>query len=469
MFRQINTALVKYLLTRHFRKTLREGRRDFRMVGLELEVPITKKSGVCGDYREILDVMVKHNWKPILKGGVLVGAIDPFNGTEIVAEVGVPLLEINAVPEISIHQILRSVSDTMRRLVEFAGSLDLFLLGYGIQPMPRSSSGKISLPSDEFLFPHPRYEAMFKAQEEQWRRICSDSTFHSSYYSNSFIGYKGMDEFMSARWCNATITASLQPHVEVFDDVERIGVLGLYDRLSPLLGAFFANSPVVSDMVAYKALARLLWIFIEPNQSGMYEKSIDSFKELMARYLDSYVFIRPKKGIYEPVHSLLRDVPWWWLLEDAFCRQVRGTFWKNGRLTDKTFEFRCFDAPTCSDEKLTEIGVIIALCKGLIVNWRAISEYLDSIGYSHGVALSIYEESLVQGRCFFKESYYGDLLWNVFVLAQQGIVIKEDAGLLDSFVDKASLFAMFHKTHPAEKAFESGGTLSLVDYVRYKF
>lgn len=214
---------------------------DFK-IGIEYErLLINKKTyhavpyyGEAGLYRLLRQIAFKDEWTYITDFGQVVGL--KKGDSTITLEPG-GQFEISLSPQASVKNIEKEIEKLDKKIMSIAKNLNILFLNYGISPL--SSYREIQ------LIPKKRYAIMSK-------------TLPGDLLHNM------MKE-----------TASIQVSMDYESEEDAINKLKLALKLSPIMCAMFANSPIYNGKNSgYKSYRALSWLFTDNNRCGLISRKL---------------------------------------------------------------------------------------------------------------------------------------------------------------------------------------------------
>ena len=230
-------------------------------IGAEIErLPIDKK-GFAAKYsnpqkngvKEALEEISKsYNWDKIIDDGVLIGL--KKDGSTITLEPGCQV-EISLEPQKTVADLKSEYEKIDKQIQPIFKKFGITLLECGISP--KSTSKEIE------VFPKKRYQYMAK-------------------YLKGELAPSMMRE-----------TAGIQAAVDFKDEQDAIKKLRIFTKISPVMTAMFANSPIKEGkQTGYKSTRALAWLNTDNDRCGLispklFDKNYNfTFEDYMETVLD---------------------------------------------------------------------------------------------------------------------------------------------------------------------------------------
>ncbi|MGH3087551.1 MAG: glutamate-cysteine ligase family protein, partial [Rubrobacteraceae bacterium] len=155
-------------LTRRFSEGFPEGPLPHRTVGREAEFPLVDESGRAADASLLWPMLLEDDdCKPVYDekddGSEFVIGVDGGRWSCVI-EVGEGTVEVSVGPRDTLHELAGDFDAALKRVGEVASGLGLYLLGYGLQPLTKTS--------EDLLTPKRRYGALLEAIGSRWLVFC---------------------------------------------------------------------------------------------------------------------------------------------------------------------------------------------------------------------------------------------------------------------------------------------------------
>ena len=256
------------------------GIKKTKKIGIELEkLPVRKnnfeavsyyeQNGICSFLKKYAEI---DNWQNIAVDDNLLGLKSDIGSISL--EPG-SQFELSLLPQENIHAIKKNIYFYNQTTASIANNLDFFWLGYGIQP--------VSTYHNIDIIPKKRYEFM---------------TEHLSNVAN--LPLVMMRE-----------TAGIQVAFDYDSEQDAINKLRLAIKLSPIISAMYANSPIRNSQdTGYKSFRAKSWLETDNKRCGLIsEKLFDSnynftFKDYVETLLDVPMIFVQKGDNYFPAPTL---------------------------------------------------------------------------------------------------------------------------------------------------------------------
>lgn len=235
-----NIILNKKDLKKEFEKGCK-CKSDFK-IGIEYERLLVNKQssqtipyyGENGIYRFLRQIAFKDEWSYLTDFGQVVGL--KKGNTTISLEPG-GQFEISLEPKNSVKEIQKDIEKLDKKLNLIAKNLDIGFLNYGISP--------ITTYKDISIIPKKRYSIMSK-------------NLPGDHLANM------MRE-----------TAGIQVSIDYESEEDASRKMKLALKLSPIMTAMFANSPVYdAKLSGYKSFRALSWLFTDNKRCGLISKKL---------------------------------------------------------------------------------------------------------------------------------------------------------------------------------------------------
>lgn len=193
-----------------------------------------------------------YNWKPILDNGHIIG-IESNNFTTITLEPG-GQLEISLKPQNNVYQIEKEIEYLNNQLKDLSERFNLKFIEYGINPTCKA----YEIP----IIPKQRYQIMA-----------------------NHLNLK-MSKFMMRQ------TSGIQTAFDFESETDAAKKITLSIKLSPIVTAIFANSPIYNKkLTKFKSMRSLAWIYTDKNRCGLLnEDLLENFS--FSKYIN-YIFNIP--------------------------------------------------------------------------------------------------------------------------------------------------------------------------------
>lgn len=193
-----------------------------------------------------------HNWKPILDNNHIIG-VESNNSSTITLEPG-GQLEISLAPQKNICDIEYKIEHLNNQINELSQKFNLNFIEYGINPC--------CLANEISIIPKRRYQTMA-----------------------NHLNLK-MSKFMMRQ------TSGIQTAFDFENEADAAKKITLSTKLSPIVTAIFANSPVYNKkLTKYKSMRSLAWIYTDKNRCGLLnEDLLENFS--FSKYIN-YIFNIP--------------------------------------------------------------------------------------------------------------------------------------------------------------------------------
>ena len=254
--------------------------KDEMLIGMELErLPIDKKGYAVtyddeknGGVKQILNQISDiYGWGKLYNDNVLIGL--KKGDTTITLEPGCQF-EISMAPQKTVKDLKKEIEKIDSQITPVFKKKNAKLLEYGISP--KSTANEID------VFPKPRYKYM-------------------ANYLPGNLASSMMRE-----------TAGIQVAIDFKDEQDAIKKLRIFTKISPVMTAMFANSPIKGGkFTGYKSTRALAWLNTDNARCGLInEKLFDkNYDFTFEDYLDTVLNVpmlyisrnhRSKQGIITP-------------------------------------------------------------------------------------------------------------------------------------------------------------------------
>ena len=396
------------------------------LIGMELErLPVNQKGfaviyddektvGVKQILNQISDI---HEWGKLYNDNVLIGL--KKDNTTITLEPGCQV-EISLSPQKSVNDLKKEIEKTDVQIVPVFKKHKVKLLEYGISPKSTASEIKV--------FPKPRYKYM-------------------ANYLPGILASSMMRE-----------TAGIQVAIDFKDEQDAIKKLRIFTKISPVMTAMFANSPVKGGkFTGYKSTRALAWLNTDNARCGLiseklfdknydftFEDYLDVILEIPMLYISRN--IRSQQGIttpfkkdilingkinfkeflkfgYENYNASLQDYD---LQQSLYFPEVR---------LKNYLEIRNHDCQK-GDLKYS----VPAIYKGLAYNENVLNSLIDLFGeFSYeDVQTARYEVPKTALDTAFGNKNIKDLAKEIITLAKEGLKNDEDKKFIDPIEELTS-------------------------------
>ena len=229
-------------------------------IGVESEKILVYKNSFkaieYNDAAKILNSFDESKWQRIYENDNLIG-LKSENGT-ITLEPG-SQIEISLKPFEKIDDITSHLTEFYNNLTAFAEKINAVVLDYGIQP--------VSTYENINIIPKKRYEYMTK-----------------------YLPTKGLTPFVMMRE-----TAGIQSNFDYISEEEAVKKLSLALKMSPIISAIYANSPVRNNkLTGYKSFRANSWLNVDEDRCG---------------YISQKLFDNTQTFTFADYVEILLDVP----------------------------------------------------------------------------------------------------------------------------------------------------------------
>jgi glutamate--cysteine ligase len=244
--------------------------RDKRVVGTEHEkfglvtsslAPLPF-GGEAGVERVLERLAEKYKLEPGTEAGRTLGLEDP-SGASISVEPG-GQLELSGRVTRTIHETAEELDTHLKRLEEVSSDLDITWIGAGCRPFAH--------PTDIPWVPRARYRTM-----------------------SPFLGARGQ---LAHHMMKATCT--VQANFDYTSEADAGEILNLSARLSPLVSAIFANSPIVAgETTDFRSFRCHIWTQTDPDRCGtpdLYLTGRPTFEQMVDYLLDIPILFLRRDG-----------------------------------------------------------------------------------------------------------------------------------------------------------------------------
>lgn len=376
--------------------TARMGNHE-RRIGVEAEYPIIRSDGFVSaerpDIETVFEDLVAAGWARTVdrETGSTTGVVQRNPGhVGITTDLGIGILEVNLPPRTNLHVVSRDICETVTAISRVLATRNLFLLGYGIQPVSR--------PSRRFVAAKSRYRAL-------------ENRFSTRKHA------RGLDRG-STDFHYLTATAAIHAHIDVQSGCEAVAAVNAFNLASPVMMALMGNSPVWHDGTSgnHRDFRQLFWDWAislprDEFRKGIPPKRFTSIKEYVDQQLgfDAISTMRESDGHVEyfeiagtlPLRSWLErgsidiarkrssdarvhgdgDMCGEEILEqldtdmmDVFAQDA--CTWYEARLKAQygALELRC-----CSEQRLEDQITVPALALGLMENLEQLVEWVSDM------------------------------------------------------------------------------------------
>lgn len=194
----------------------------------------------------------KYNWEPIFDDNHIIG-LKNKNSTTITLEPG-GQLEISLKPKKNVCDIEKEIEILNKKINTIAKKFDLSFIEYGINPTCKAT--------EIAIIPKRRYQTMANHLDLK------------------------MSKFMMRQ------TSGIQTAFDFENEADAAKKITLSIKLSPIVTAIFANSPIYNKkLTKYKSIRSLAWIYTDKQRCGLLnEDLLENFS--FSKYIN-YVFKIP--------------------------------------------------------------------------------------------------------------------------------------------------------------------------------
>lgn len=194
----------------------------------------------------------KYNWEPIFEDNHIIG-LKNKNSTTITLEPG-GQLEISLKPQKNVCDIEKEIEILNKKINTIAKKFDLSFIEYGINPTCKAT--------EIAIIPKRRYQTMANHLDLK------------------------MSKFMMRQ------TSGIQTAFDFENEADAAQKITLSIKLSPIVTAIFANSPIYNKkLTKYKSIRSLAWIYTDKQRCGLLnEDLLENFS--FSKYIN-YVFKIP--------------------------------------------------------------------------------------------------------------------------------------------------------------------------------
>ncbi len=194
----------------------------------------------------------KYNWEPIFEDNHIIG-LKNENSTTITLEPG-GQLEISLKPQKNVCDIEKEIEILNKKINTIAKKFDLSFIEYGINPTCKAT--------EIAIIPKRRYQTMANHLDLK------------------------MSKFMMRQ------TSGIQTAFDFENEADAAQKITLSIKLSPIVTAIFANSPIYNKkLTKYKSIRSLAWIYTDKQRCGLLnEDLLENFS--FSKYIN-YVFKIP--------------------------------------------------------------------------------------------------------------------------------------------------------------------------------
>ena len=240
----------------------------------------SKKAVVYNDIAKVLENFSQNGEEKIYDGENIIGLKADYGTVSI--EPG-SQIEISLNPLKTLKEIELKLTDFYNRLKEYANQINAQVLDYGIQPY--------STYEDIKIIPKKRYEYMTK-----------------------YLPQKELTPFVMMRE-----TAGIQANFDYKSEDDAIKKLSLALKMSPIISAIYANSPIrCGKNTGYKSFRANSWLNVDEERCGFISKKL--FEKEAHFTFNDYV-------------EILLDIPMIFIQRGSNCIEAPITFrdfWLNG-------------------------------------------------------------------------------------------------------------------------------------------
>lgn len=194
----------------------------------------------------------KYNWEPIFDDNHIIG-LKNENSTTITLEPG-GQLEVSLKPKKNVCDIEKEIEILNKKINTIAKKFDLSFIEYGINPTCKAT--------EIAIIPKRRYQTMANHLDLK------------------------MSKFMMRQ------TSGIQTAFDFENEADAAQKITLSIKLSPIVTAIFANSPIYNKkLTKYKSIRSLAWIYTDKQRCGLLnEDLLENFS--FSKYIN-YVFKIP--------------------------------------------------------------------------------------------------------------------------------------------------------------------------------
>ncbi|MDD3237133.1 MAG: glutamate-cysteine ligase family protein [Candidatus Gastranaerophilales bacterium] len=253
-----------------------DGIKQTQKIGVEFEkIAVYKNSNKAVGYEDIKKLLLNFksaNWEKTYKDGALLGLSGSLGNISL--EPG-SQVEISFKPLNTINEIHENIDNYLCQLYTACENLNISFLELGAQPL--STFENIN------IIPKKRYE-----------------------YMSRYLPTKGEYPFVMMRE-----TAGIQASFDYNSEKDAMEKLALALKLSPIISAVFANSPVRNGKLnGYKSFRANSWLHMDNDRCGLVSKNLVenpqdfSFEKYMEILLDVPMIFVEKDGISIPISDL---------------------------------------------------------------------------------------------------------------------------------------------------------------------
>ena len=228
-------------------------------IGLEYERISLNKNNTTANYfgEKGIETFLKafskkYNWEPIFDDNHIIG-LKNENSTTITLEPG-GQLEISLKPQKNVCDIEKEIEILNKKINTIAKKFDLSFIEYGINPTCKAT--------EIAIIPKRRYQTMANHLDLK------------------------MSKFMMRQ------TSGIQTAFDFENEADAAKKITLSIKLSPIVTAIFANSPIYNKkLTKYKSIRSLAWIYTDKQRCGLLnEDLLENFS--FSKYIN-YVFKIP--------------------------------------------------------------------------------------------------------------------------------------------------------------------------------
>lgn len=201
----------------------------------------------------------KYNWEPIFDDNHIIG-LKNENSTTITLEPG-GQLEISLNPKKNVCDIEKEIEILNKKINTIAKKFDLSFIEYGINPTCKAT--------EIAIIPKRRYQTMANHLDLK------------------------MSKFMMRQ------TSGIQTAFDFENEADAAKKITLSIKLSPIVTAIFANSPIYNKkLTKYKSIRSLAWIYTDKQRCGLLNEDL----------LENFSFSKYINYVFKiPVIFILRD------------------------------------------------------------------------------------------------------------------------------------------------------------------
>ncbi len=248
-------------------------------IGVESEKLLVYKNSLravkYNDVVKILENFDSEKWSKIYDGETIIGLKSDI-GT-ISLEPG-SQIEISLIPYKDLNEITVKLQEFYKEVSIYAEKVGAMIFDSGIQP--------ISTYNDIEVIPKRRY-----------------------YYMTKYLPEKGLEPFIMMRE-----TAGIQANIDYKSEEDAIKKLSLALKMSPIISAIYANSPVRnSKLTGFKSFRANSWLNVDEERCGyiskkLFDKNIDfTFKDYVDILLDIPMIFIKRGDLYYYAPLTFRD------------------------------------------------------------------------------------------------------------------------------------------------------------------